>query len=716
LPVISMSVSALLRALLAAATLAGAAVVCLIAPSPAGAWTPEPASYGVSAPTQVMVRMSDGVQLAADIYQPTDPRTGQPAPGRFPVILSQTPYGKRAALTTRSASTDGGPTGQSLGGDGYYPYLVQRGYVNAIVDVRGTGSSGGDFELFGSREMHDGVELVNWAAGLPSSDGRVGLDGSSYLGLNQIYTAALVGPGSPLKAIFPMAAGDDLYRDLTFMGGIPNDEFAAVFAGLRAGMITAQPDQPQDQPTQLATNPVQRAQQYAALDGSLYSEIDTGGPRAYDSDFWTQRAPSAYLGGVVANGVPAFLMGGWFDVYQRGEPLNFAGLQDAWAATQGASAAGRGGPPRARANAPTRSHSGARHLRPHRGRRGPAPAAAPGVAGAPLDPTRPAPMTAAQPVTGRYQLAMGPWFHNAEVLGLALQQLQLRWFDTWLKGEATGMAESRSPLHLFELGPNRWYDTDRYPLARTTVRTLWFGPGTLTDRPPGAAEPVDPLVWTAASSPCNRGTDQWNTGLGTYVSALAGTPAPFCDNNDAGSQAASVTYTSAPLSSPVSVAGPIDVTLYATATSPDSELVANVEDVAPDGSSYPLSSGALLGSMRAVDAARSWQVDGQTVLPWHPYTQASRSAVTPGAIERYDVEVYPTFAQLAAGHRVRVMVSSGTTALAPTPAQLPGLVGGAYALEHSPGAASRVQLPLAAPGALVPSTLDYGSCNGGCRP
>ena len=137
-----------------------------------------------------MVTMSDGVKLAVDVYRPIK-GGGQPASGRFPVILSQTPYGKRSATTTQSM-------GPGFGGDGFYPYLVQRGYINVVADVRGTGSSDGDFQLFGPREMRDGVQLVRWAARLPGSSGPLGLAGSSYVGLNQIFTAALAGPRSPV--------------------------------------------------------------------------------------------------------------------------------------------------------------------------------------------------------------------------------------------------------------------------------------------------------------------------------------------------------------------------------------------------------------------------------------------------------------------------------------------------------------------------------------
>jgi putative CocE/NonD family hydrolase len=224
-----------------------ALLVLMLATTPAaartgtGKWTAaSPAAYGVSPPVQYMVTMSDGVRLAADVYRPTL-SSGQAAPGPFPVILSQTPYGKRSAVTTESM-------GQGMGGDGYYPYLVQRGYVDVVADVRGTGSSDGDFSLFGPREMQDGAELADWAARLPGSTGRVGLAGSSYAELNQLFTAALAGTKSPIKAIVPAAVGSDVYRDLAFGGGIPNLEFAGVWEGLRSMMVAAPPDQPQQDP------------------------------------------------------------------------------------------------------------------------------------------------------------------------------------------------------------------------------------------------------------------------------------------------------------------------------------------------------------------------------------------------------------------------------------------------------------------------------------
>jgi predicted acyl esterase len=143
--------------------------------------------------------------------------------------------------------------------------------------------------------------------------------------------------------------------------------------------------------------------------------------------------------------------------------------------------------------------------------------------------------------------------------------------------------------------------------------------------------------------------------------------------------------------------GPIDATVYATSTTTNTELVATVEEVSPTGQSVPLTSGALLGSLRAETAGNSWiGGDGQALLPYHPYTKASAQPVVPGAVTRYDIEVFPTFAQVPAGWRIRVTVStSDTPHLVPTLARLPGLVGGVYQVQRNAGAASFVNLPLA---------------------
>jgi uncharacterized protein len=145
-----------------------AALALLAAAAPAQAWAPRPATYGVVKQTNVPVTMSDGVRLYADVVRPAL-KDGSPAPGRFPVVLTQTPYNKSAPQLNFEND-----------------YLVERGYVQVIVDVRGTGSSEGMWDSFGKREQRDGYELVQWvhSRARPWSDGRVALYGTSYGAIN----------------------------------------------------------------------------------------------------------------------------------------------------------------------------------------------------------------------------------------------------------------------------------------------------------------------------------------------------------------------------------------------------------------------------------------------------------------------------------------------------------------------------------------------------
>jgi predicted acyl esterase len=121
-----------------------------------------------------------------------------------------------------------------------------------------------------------------------------------------------------------------------------------------------------------------------------------------------------------------------------------------------------------------------------------------------------------------------------------------------------------------------------------------------------------------------------------------------------------------------------------------------LEDVAPDGSAVELSAGALLGTLRAVDPARSWPGGpGGWLLPHHPLTEASRLPVTPGAWIPYDLEVRPVFATLAAGHRLRVVIGSADVPhlLPPLRAGLP-LTGGIATIGYDPGAPSFLDVPV----------------------
>lgn len=620
------------------------AAVVASAPASAAPWQPGPERYGVGEHQNVPVTMSDGTVLRADVYFPTDKASGAAAAGSFPVILTQTPYGKN------SGSAAGFPGGEQLAGlSGTNPYLVKRGYIDVIADVRGTGASEGSWSLFDPAQGRDGAQLVRWAAKRPHSSGKVGTLGASYLGIDQLFTAANLKPGSPLKAMFPIISANDVYRDTAFDGGLLDTEFGGIFLGLTAGLNLANPilESFIQNPSDLSVLNVlaQHIGGLLAFHASLLANVETDGNQAYDEAFWRARRPQSILGQIVRNRIPAFLVGGWFDLFQRGEPLNYSDLQNL--------AAGRG-------------------------------------VGLPMKP--------GQQASGRYQLMMGPWYHVTAGEGIDMNRLELAWFDRWLKDKPTGIDQTKTPLHLYQLGTGKWLDASRYPIEGATPKTYYLRPGkALAPSAPAASGGSDQVVWTGLSSPCGLSTEQWGAGLLQLVLEQAGGSDP-CAGEDSTTQAGpgSVTYTTAPFANPQVLAGPIDATLYATSNRPDAEFIVNVEDVAPNGSSRPLTSGAFLGSFRQLDKGRTWwAANGKPLLPYHPYTRASKQAVPTGKVTRYDIEVRPTFAQLAAGHRLRVTIStSDVPHIVPSPPQIENLAGGVYGIQHNSAAASFLELPL----------------------
>ncbi|HEV8578687.1 MAG TPA: CocE/NonD family hydrolase [Thermoanaerobaculia bacterium] len=126
----------------------------------------------------VRIPMRDGVELAATLYRPA----GQKEP--LPVVFTLTPYI----------------------GDSYHPramYFARHGYVFALVDVRGRGSSGGTFDPM-AQEARDGHDVVEWLARQSWSNGKVAMWGGSYAGYDQWATAKERPPH--LATIVPAAA------------------------------------------------------------------------------------------------------------------------------------------------------------------------------------------------------------------------------------------------------------------------------------------------------------------------------------------------------------------------------------------------------------------------------------------------------------------------------------------------------------------------------
>ncbi len=651
-----------MRRLFVAAVAIGA--VLLSPASATASWQPGPERYGMTERHDVPVTMKDGTILRANVFSPTDQGTGKPAKGRFPVIIVQTPYGKDAAGTS-----SGGASQEASTEIGALPYFIKRGYIDVVVDIRGTGDSHGTFSLLDPQIGRDGAELVDWASKLPHSSGRVGTYGPSYMGLDQLMTADNVGRHSPLKAMFPIVAGNDAYRDIAFQGGMPGAEFDLIILVLFGGLNVGNPPVGDYQDlADLLEVEATHLESLVSYNAYQALNIETGGDQAFYGKYWRARTQRSYLKTIVRNRIPAFMIGGWFDLFQRGSPLNYSGLQNAWA-------------------------------------------------GRPVS----APMKPGQEVTGRYQLVDGPWYHltAGSTPQFKVYPVELAWFDHFLKGESTGITNTNHPLHLYELAKGaHFHDAKTYPVNSAPVHKLYLdaGPsdsgavsqndGTLTKRKPGGASAADTIAWTPADSPCSRQSEQWGAGPTAFALEAGQLPPGPCVSDDRTIQAGpgALTYTSAPFDHDHTVAGPIDATIYATSTAPDTELEATLEIVSPGGTSLPISSGALLGSFRELDKRRTWYAkDGSPLLPYHPYTKASKTPVPTGEVVRYDIEVFPTFAEIAKGNRLRLtLTSSDIPHLLPLPTDQANLAGGVYEVQRTKADASFINVPIARNGAFVP--------------
>jgi hypothetical protein len=172
-------------------------------------------AYSVLFEEDVWVTMRDGVRLAVDVYRPK-------AEGRFPGIMSFSPYGKESQKLPTGPEYQPSDYIRGTGGHecGEQGYFVSRGYVQVIPDIRGIGKSGGKFTADWGE---DGYDLIEWIGKQPWCNGSVGMVGVSAFAISQYLIAAKKPPH--LKAIFPFESLTDRYRHSNFHGGIFNYHF-----------------------------------------------------------------------------------------------------------------------------------------------------------------------------------------------------------------------------------------------------------------------------------------------------------------------------------------------------------------------------------------------------------------------------------------------------------------------------------------------------------
>ena len=451
------------------------------------------------------LKTRDGVRLDADIYRPQSAES-------FPILLMRQPYGRKIASTVVYA----------------HPiWYASQGYIVVIQDVRGRGTSQGEFDLF-SHEIEDGLDTINWVSQLPGSTGNVGMYGFSYQGMTQLYAAAK--QPEALKAICPAMVAYDLYEDWGYENGafcLQTNlgwaiQLAAETAKLKGDTVAfqnlyaASRNFPLSDP--IPANP--DVLQTFAADSFYHDWLN----HPFPDDYWANLSPKSFIDQLT---LPMLHIGGWFDPYLRGTLNLYKAMM-------------------------TRSHC-LQHL-----------------------------------IVGPWGHL--PWSRKVGSLDYTkaassfIDRLQIQWFDHFLKGKNNHPLTS-SPVTLFEMGSNQWITFDKFPINQHKSYYL-FSRGLASLREDDG-QLIDEVSQTTVTDIIVH--DPWRPvpSLGGH----AAIPSGSFERSSIDGRSDILTYTTKPLGHDLLIIGESFVEIYCTADVISFDLSAILSEVFPDGKVYNFTQG-----------------------------------------------------------------------------------------------------------------------------
>ena len=252
----------------------------------------------------VAMTTRDGVTLRADIYRPA-------AEGKYPVLLTRTPYNK-----------DNTARFGQMG--------AARGFMVVVQDVRGRFTSEGEWYPF-KHETEDGYDTIEWAAALPNSDGRVGMFSGSYVGATQVLAA--IGHPPHLAGICPIVTASNYHENWTYQGGAFEQWFNESWtSSLAFDTYNRQIKQQTNARVGSTVLPLKKYPVFnidSPLDGVGLTRIlapyfqDWLDHPAYDS-YWKQWSIEENYDKIQ---VPALTITAWYDIFQGGSLRNYMGMK-----------------------------------------------------------------------------------------------------------------------------------------------------------------------------------------------------------------------------------------------------------------------------------------------------------------------------------------------------------------------------------------------------
>ena len=541
----------------------------------------------------VWVSMRDGVRLATDVYRPPV--------ATAPVVVMRTPYGR--------------------GSDKHVGALfsfARRGYVVVAQDCRGTGSSEPDSWDYYMYESEDGHDCVSWIRSQTWFGGFIGSCGGSYVGQTQwcmathpamsatapqvsglgfasntahLYMyhnayARVVGKGEGKVSVSGYEM-ERLFESETLAGGYFNEPLQQPFS---ARLLTRFP-QLEGMPSSVAQRwlwthycGLSSAQRAAFIKDALGVKSVTSveverlpavfGQQIAHDALTLPSASPAELCRLIQ--APPLLVTGWYDW----------ALNDAFATWE---LLRREGLPevaeRARLLVTPFAHSMPGY---HEG-------------------------VEAHPELMR----MPDVAHHVGLLLKWYTAVQERDFESWPR------------VIYYLMGANEWRVATDWPVPQTTRQAFYLGSeGMLGTEAPSTVETVSRYTY----DPC----DPTPTVGGSVLSYRY--PQGSVDVSAVQGRADVLTFTTAVLEHDLDVVGPLRMILYASSSAVDTDFVARLSDVFPDGRAIQIQSGILRARYRGGD--------GEPQL------------LEPGVVERFEIDLWCTANRFKAGHRLRVDISS----------------------------------------------------------
>jgi putative CocE/NonD family hydrolase len=551
----------------------------------------------------VMMPMRDGTRLMTDIYVPKQ------RSGPVPLILSKTPYNMNWWDVRTGAPRDWTAVLEA----------IRRGYAYAFQNERGHFFSEGEYDILGPPAT-DGQDAIEWFATQPWSNGKVGLIGCSSTAEYQMAVASMRPRG--LGAVIPQGYGAGVGRvggwyeqGNWYRGGAVQMLFITWIYGQQNTQRPMFPAHTSADDLTRLRKSFDLAQQLPRIDWAqalwhlpvqdILKAVD--GPRGVFAD----RMPVATGGEMIQRtpNDPRWYRGG---LYHDDMPFDTPGL---WLMSWYDVSVGP--------NIAMWQHA----------------------------------MKTASPEVARQQHAViAPVAHCAytratenTVVGersmgdarLDYDALTYGWFDTFLKGERTGLLDTLPRIRYFTMGSNRWQSSDVWPPRGATPVTYYLGnggraantmngSGVLLATPPAQAardtftyDPVKPVMSYGGNVCCT----------GTAIQAGS------FDQRVRESDPRILVYSTEPLADGVEVSGPVSVTLYVSSDAKDTDFTVKLIDVDPEG--------------------RAWNLD-ETIqrMRYHAGYDKPQTRMQPGQVYKVTLGPLNTSNYFKPGHRIRIEVSS----------------------------------------------------------